>query len=149
DGLTATAAIRAEEQAAAEQGIHRHVPIVALTAHAMKGDRERCLEAGMDAYVSKPLRAQELFDTIARLLASSSSAKCERPGPTGGQPMQAPAFDLEAALERCDGDRDLLQGMAELFFEQSGKLMPQIAEAVNQRDASALERFAHKLKGSI
>ena len=63
--------------------------------------------------------------------------------------MQAPAFDLDSALERCDGDRDLLQGMAELFFEQSGKLMPQIAQAVNQRDASAVERLAHKLKGSI
>ncbi len=65
DGLEATRAIRARE---GQRG--GHLPIVAMTAHAMKGDRERCLEAGMDSYVAKPIRAKELFDTIARVLAS-------------------------------------------------------------------------------
>jgi CheY-like chemotaxis protein len=60
DGYDATAAIRAGEQRTG-----RHVPIVAITAHAMKGDRERCLEAGMDAYVTKPIRARQLFEAIA------------------------------------------------------------------------------------
>ena len=67
DGLEATAVIREKEK---ENG--RHVPIVAMTAHAMKGDRERCLAAGMDDYVSKPIRAQQLFDTLASLLAAAS-----------------------------------------------------------------------------
>ena len=66
DGFEATAAIRAREPAT---GVH--IPIIAMTAHAMKGDRERCLAAGMDAYVSKPLRPQELFEVL------------ERPGPRG------------------------------------------------------------------
>ncbi len=66
DGFEATAAIRARESATGA-----HTPIVAMTAHALKGDRERCLEAGMDAYVSKPLRPQELFDVLAGLLPAA------------------------------------------------------------------------------
>lgn len=68
DGLEATAAIRAKE--ASTGG---HVPIVAMTTAAMKGDRERCLQAGMDNYVSKPLQAQDLFDLVERLAASAST----------------------------------------------------------------------------
>ena len=63
DGLEATASIRAKEK-----GTNKRLPIIALTAHAMKGDRERCLAGGMDAYVSKPLRASGLFEAIARLI---------------------------------------------------------------------------------
>ena len=78
DGFAATKAIRAKESAA-----NTHVPIVALTAHAMKGDRERCLAAGMDAYVSKPIRAAEFFEIIARLL-SFARRRSERDAGSGG-----------------------------------------------------------------
>jgi two-component system sensor histidine kinase/response regulator len=65
DGFEATAAIRGREK---QSG--RHIPIVAMTAYAMKGDRERCLEAGMDGYISKPVQAQELYETIARAVVT-------------------------------------------------------------------------------
>jgi CheY-like chemotaxis protein len=74
DGFEATRAIRAGEQPR-----QTHIPIVALTAHAMKGDRERCLECGMDSYVEKPIRSEELLATIDRFLKSSA----RRPGLDG------------------------------------------------------------------
>jgi PAS domain S-box-containing protein len=141
DGLAAAAAIRD-----LERGTGRHLPIVALTAHAMKGDRERCLAAGMDAYVSKPLRAQELFEVLARLLAPPVPATTVRPA---DDEPQGPAFDLEAALARCDGDWELLHDMARLFAQQSQKLLAEIGEAVARGDGSAVAQTAHKLKGSI
>ncbi len=147
DGLTATAAIRARERG----GGGGHLPIVALTAHAMKGDRERCLAAGMDAYVTKPLRAQELFDVLARLLAPPTAP----PAPPAEAEMKeanapaGPAFDLEAALDRCGGDSDLLRNMVQIFLQQSETLRVEIGAAVARGDAPALERTAHRLKGSI
>jgi CheY-like chemotaxis protein len=69
DGLEATALIRASER---QTGVH--VPIIAMTAHALKGDRERCLEAGMDNYVAKPIRPDELFETIAAVLAGQKAS---------------------------------------------------------------------------
>jgi signal transduction histidine kinase/CheY-like chemotaxis protein/HPt (histidine-containing phosphotransfer) domain-containing protein len=141
DGLTATAVIRAREKSTG-----RHMPIIALTAHAMKGDKERCLAAGMDAYVSKPLRPKELIETLGRLLTpvlaldNLQEAQNEEP---------ASAFDPEAALERVEGDRDLLRQMAQLFAKQSSKLLDEIAEAARRQDGPALERAAHKLKGSV
>jgi CheY-like chemotaxis protein len=70
DGFEATAAIRAKESRTGS-----HVPIIAMTAHALKGDRERCLKAGMDDYVAKPIRAQQLFDTIETVVAGSGTPK--------------------------------------------------------------------------
>jgi len=69
DGLEATRVIRARER-----GTGRHLPILAMTAHALKGDRERCLEAGMDGYIAKPIRAEELFDAIDRLFTAQEPA---------------------------------------------------------------------------
>ena len=74
DGFEATIAIRA-----AEQGTGRHVPIIAMTAHAMKGDRERCLEAGMDGYVAKPIQARELLQAIASYVPKSAPRKPDAP----------------------------------------------------------------------
>ena len=108
DGFAATEAIRAQERAT-----NTHVPVVALTAHAMKGDRERCLAAGMDAYASKPIRAAELFEVIARLLSSDGEGAKGTPGPEG--PPGA-VFDLDTALDVVAGDRELLR--------QTGPVVP-------------------------
>ena len=141
DGFAATKAIRAKESAA-----NTHVPIVALTAHAMKGDRERCLAAGMDAYVSKPIRAAEFFETIARLLLSHVEGAKGTPAPEG-QP--GAVFDLDTALAGAEGDRELLQWMVHVFCGQCPKLLGEIRDSVLCGDGAALERAAHKLKASV
>ena len=143
DGFAATAAIREREKATGG-----HIPIVALTAHAMKGDRERCLAAGMDAYVSKPLRVEELFDAIARLFPAADVPASNGPPADNGQ-VAEPAIDLAAALARVEGDRELFREMIGLFFAQAQKLLPEIRGAGERRDGKALERAAHKLKGSL
>jgi CheY-like chemotaxis protein len=143
DGLAAAASIRAKEGSTG-----RHLPIIALTAHTMKGDRERCLAAGMDAYVAKPLRPDELFKAMAGLLEAPRNAADEEdqpPSPSQGNQD----FDMEAALARVEGDMELFQQMVQLFGPQSGKLLAEIADAVSRGDAPALERAAHKLKGSL
>jgi len=147
DGFAATAGIREREKATGG-----HVPIVALTAHAMKGDRERCLAAGMDAYLTKPLRVQELFEAIARLVPGADKAVA---GPASDgteaankRPTEA-VFDLAAALTRVEGDRNLLRKLIGLFLAQAQKLLPEIRSAGERGDGKALERFAHKLKGSM
>jgi PAS domain S-box-containing protein len=147
DGFAATAAIREREKLTGGR-----VPIVALTAHAMKGDRERCLAAGVDAYVSKPLRVEELFEAISRLLPADAEAV---PAPAGsgppaasGRPTEA-VSDLAAALNRVEGDRRLLGKMIGLFLAQAQRLLPEIRGAGERGDGKALERAAHKLKGSM
>lgn len=147
DGLAATEAIREREKLSG-----KHVPIVALTAHAMKGDREECLAAGMDAYVSKPLRPQALFEAIAGLVPMAEDT-LSIPltidiQTTKGQQTE-PAFDLASALARVEGDEVLLRQLIGLFFAQAEKLLPEVRSASKRGDGKALERFAHKLKGSM
>jgi signal transduction histidine kinase/DNA-binding response OmpR family regulator len=140
DGFEATAAIRARE---AETGAH--TPIIAMTAHALKGDRDRCREAGMDAYVSKPLRPQELFDVLEDLLTTADGATAAPALPEA----RHVAFDMAAALERVDGDAELLKELAGLFLNECPQWMAKIRHAIDQRDASKLHQAAHTLKGSV
>jgi PAS domain S-box-containing protein len=136
DGFEATAAIRARE---ASRG--GHTQIVAMTAHALKGDRERCLDAGMDAYVTKPLRPQELYQVVEGLSPAASSASA---------PAAAPApLDLALALERVDGDLELLKELASLFLDECPRLMAGIREAISQRNDLRLQQEAHTLRGSV
>jgi two-component system sensor histidine kinase/response regulator len=134
DGREATRAIRQTELRTG-----RHVPIVALTAHAMKGDRELCLAAGMDAYLSKPLRAPELVATIEQLA---------NPPDRAGTPAQ-PAFDQAEALNRVEGDRELLAELVEIFRSESPRMMDDIRLAFRAGDPTRLERAAHALRGSV
>jgi two-component system sensor histidine kinase/response regulator len=137
DGFQATAAIRSKEH-----GTGRHIPIIALTAHAMKEDRDRCLQAGMDGYVSKPIRQDKLRQAIedcASLIRQTAHAG--PPDGASGSPM-----DLAAALARVDGDRGFLGEMAEMFLEESPRLLAQIRHAVAACDPAGLVAPAHTLK---
>jgi PAS domain S-box-containing protein len=139
DGFEATAAIRAKEKTTG-----KHIPIIALTAHAMKGDRERCLAAGMDAYVSKPIQLRELSEAIENLFGRGN-------GKRNGEAISSvgEAFDRAKALEAVGGDQELLREVAALCIESAPEHLSQIQAAIAGRDCRALERAAHTLKGMV
>jgi CheY-like chemotaxis protein len=140
DGLDATRAIRAVEKAAGT-----HIPIIAMTAHAMKGDRERCLEAGMDGYASKPIRIRDLEQAIAQLISPINSASGSVP-----EAEQADGvIDHAALLAGVDGDRRLVRELIHLFLADCPQGLAKIKEAIRCGDAGALGRAAHTLKGSV
>ena len=140
DGFEATTMIRNQEE-----GTGTHVPIVAMTAHAMKGDRERCLESGMDGYVSKPISMQELYDAIDKLFSATKEEQKREPIVESGDGV----VDREAVLERVGGDTDLLRELVDLFTDDSLRLVDRIRRAVMKKDADDLEEAAHGLKGSV
>ena len=150
-GIEATAVIRAKED---QNG--GHVPIIAVTAHAMDGDRERCIEAGMDGYVSKPIRAQRLDEAIESLVKTSRPGQelllpaLEEGGrpDMGGTPGNA-MFDIEAALDFHGGDEEFLKRMARMFLESCPKMISDIETAIGRGDAKALKRNTHVLKGTV
>jgi PAS domain S-box-containing protein len=139
-GLEATAAIREHEK---ESG--RRTPIVAMTAHAMEGDREKCLSAGMDQYVTKPIDQKRLFEVVEGFCSSRPPSERSDMQPSG----EELDFDPNAALRRVDGDRDLLKEVASLFFEDTPRLLTEVRNAIQRGDGKALERSAHTLKGSV
>jgi CheY-like chemotaxis protein len=140
DGFEATLLIREQEKATG-----RHLPILALTAHAMKGDRERCLAAGMDGYVAKPLQARELYNAVALLIPSGHDTIHEQPVLNG----TAEPFDRIGALVRVDSDMELLVELAELFLEDYPRQHALMRRAISDKDAAALETAAHALKGAV
>ena len=140
DGLEATAAIREMEE-----GTGTHVPIVAMTAHAMKGDQERFLRAGMDAYISKPVQAQRLLDMVDSLVSPSHEEEKEA---EDGHSL-SPSLDLDAALAQVGGDAQLLQEVGKLFCQDAPLLLEEVRNAIAMADASSLRASAHTLKGAV
>jgi len=134
DGLAATGAIRKSEK---QSGIH--LPIFAMTAHAMKGDRERCIAAGMDGYITKPVRFSDIEETLAGL----KGVKVDPPP----APVRTESWSRNEALERIGGDQQLLQDLCQIFLEESPKLMAKLREAIASGDCDGIMRAAHSLKG--
>jgi two-component system, sensor histidine kinase and response regulator len=141
-GLEATVAIREMER-----GTGAHVPIVALTARAMAGDREQCLAAGMDAYVSKPVRADELFSAIDAIVGSSSEADS---GPLSlpSEPRPAAAINVSALLENFGGRADLVRDVIDVFLVDAPVMLTRLENAARGSNASEVAAAAHAIKGS-
>lgn len=169
DGLEATRAIREYENEAGG-----HVPIVALTAHAMKGDRQRCLSAGMDGYVTKPIRSKELKKMIEEVTSAAASgtlaetANEEESAPNEPEVIEqavigsasgngngsaasgeAEIIDWRKALDSLDGNRQLLGELVTIFKEECPKWRREIEASLAAGDATVLRRAAHTLKGSL
>jgi signal transduction histidine kinase/DNA-binding response OmpR family regulator len=139
-GFEATAAIRAHEKTTG-----RHLPVIAMTAHAMKGDREKCLEAGMDDYVSKPIRIEDLVAAINRSILMSVGETIPQP-PLPIQPRMVNSEDLMVHMQ---GDMALLGRLVSLFLASAPKKLAAIRAAVEANDALSLAKLAHALKGSV
>ena len=149
DGLTATRKIRESERET-----QKHLPIIAMTAHAMKGDRERCIEAGMDGYVSKPISSKEVAEAIASILRVQGEST-----PVIGLEVKPPDSTLPTAprivwnmgetLERLGGDEKLFHEVIEIFLDDVPKHLASLGRAVAAGDAEAVEEAAHILKGEL
>ena len=156
DGYEATRAIRQREQMAAAAGNARPpVFIIAMTANAMQGDREKCLAAGMDEYVSKPVRPAELKTVLERwtpttLVIAPEAAPAAplnpeaSPASTGGQA----AVDFELLQEMSCGDRQQESALIAIYLEQSREMLSQLGEAVAAGDCRQVKNFAHKFAGA-
>ena len=164
DGYQATAGIRKREEK--EGG---HIPIIALTANAMKGDREKCLAAGMDGYLAKPIRALDLYRVVEqsgatrelstaekkkKLSDTTASVKSQRDEPAAAAAASTdtdesePIIDPEVALTHVQGSEEILRDMVGIFFEECDTMTSNLKKALAETDAELLERSAHTLKSS-
>ncbi len=154
DGFSATKAIRNKE------GASKHTTIIAMTAHALKEDRERCLEAGMDDYMAKPINPQELFKTIGKW---AKKTKEERPdeveikhsaadlSQASGEKIdeeENPAIDMKDAMLRFANDEEFFKKMVNEFLNYAPEQIKAIEEAAKSGDAAAVQRHAHSIKGA-
>ncbi len=136
DGFTATALIRADERKTGH-----HVPIIAMTAHAMRGDRERCLDSGMDGYVAKPIRSEELFAAITDVM----NALKESPDSLNATDI----IDAATVIARMGGNYKLLNEIARVFLGDCAQLLSEVEKAVQNGDCTAVERSANNIKGAV
>ncbi|NUQ62078.1 MAG: response regulator [Pirellulales bacterium] len=147
DGMEATAAIRNRETGG------RRVPIIAMTAHAMKGDRERCLATGMDGYLSKPVKGQELIvlvESVARRAGpveqpSEGSPDTPKPPP----PREVPIFDPDEAIARCFNSTKMVREMVRYFYEEVETLFPMMRAALKRGDLAEAGQLGHRMKGTV
>ncbi len=133
-GIEATAMIRA-----AELQTGRHLPIFAMTAHAMKGDRERCLSADMDGYISKPLNRRELIGLVEGVLPAAEPPKA----------VSGPAWSPAATIDRLGGDESLARQLVTLFLAEYPKLLSALRDSLASGNADDVRRAAHAAKGCI
>jgi PAS domain S-box-containing protein len=164
DGLEATVAIRAAEKGTGSIGVQHppgrsgesdlsppppRVPIIAVTAHAMHGNREQCLAAGMDGFLSKPINGNEMIALVESLAARTPSAAAASTAPEGAKPSARTVFDTQLALQRCANKPRLFAEMAQCFLADVDRLLPQMRAALQGGDLQAVGRLGHRLKGTV
>ena len=144
DGLEATKSIRSlEAREKLNPQIRNPIPIVAMTAHAMKGDRERCLESGMTGYLSKPIRTHELDEILAELFAAKNGESIDFASTSDE------VVDWSEALSFVDGDAELLRVVAVALLEEIVGLESNLADAVASSEATSVQKIGHQLKGAL
>jgi len=152
DGFEAVSVIRKRER---ETG--GHLPLVAVTAHAMKGDRERCIEAGFDGYLTKPVSFTDLLATLATVVplpdlppSRPALSSRSRVAPASERPDSRPrgTFDRASALARVGGDLDLLKEIVVVFVAEAPEWLDTLRGAAAGTDGAALRSIAHKIKGA-
>jgi CheY-like chemotaxis protein/HPt (histidine-containing phosphotransfer) domain-containing protein len=166
DGYEATGVLRRlEQQGALARTSGVPIPIVALTANALSGDRQRCLQAGMTDYLTKPLNREQLIATVRSYLPKGESVgECRSRAAQPQQPEQPPRVlrsdlpgvrqttadpvDFDALLDRCEGDWDFIDEILAMFDERSDEMLEQLEQGIAARDAGVVARVAHQLKGA-
>jgi CheY-like chemotaxis protein/HPt (histidine-containing phosphotransfer) domain-containing protein len=144
DGLEATRRLREREDRSGH-GTGQRQAVVAMTALVMKGDRERCIAAGMDGYLSKPIRPQELDEILDRYAGAESSASDTAKAEAAG----TSCVRTEELLERIGGDRGFLTELLELFRADYPGQLQRAREAAARNDAATVQRVAHSMKGAL
>ena len=156
-GIEATRAIRAREQRRSwvvDTDNVQHMPIIAMTANAMKGDRELCLEEGMDDYISKPVKADELLATLERVLSRSepdgTPVSTDVNGvPIETEPAELPVIDLAHTLETLEGDRAMALRVIDVFLGELPELRSGLNVCIQLKDCAGTARICHRLRGSL
>ena len=150
DGFALTAAVRSREV-----GSGRRLPVVAMTAHAMKGVREQCLGADMDDYVTKPVRDEDLLAALRRVVPNSAiaPAAADTNGhsgqETGTHPGAAALFDESAVLARVGGNREMLRGLVGVLYQDCSTQMAALGTALRAGDGARVQAAAHTIKGMV
>jgi len=146
NGLEAARAIRGKEA-----GTGRRVPVIAMTARAMKGDKEQCLEAGMDGYISKPVNRDDLFEIVrrfTRMEAPQQETPVPAPATAPVRTSSQPPYDRATALRQVDGDAKLLKRLAETMLEDAPRMLAALQQAMTKGYLEGIAREAHKLRGA-
>lgn len=149
DGLEATKEIRKWESENNQQSSIQRVPIVAMTAGAMKGDKERCLDAGMDGYISKPIKIKEIMPAIQSVIEKKSGSCPETEDPVQKDiPATIAGINIEEALERFGGNKELYREILNEFSKGNDNTIHEIRDAVAKKDMILARRLVHTIKGT-
>jgi CheY-like chemotaxis protein/HPt (histidine-containing phosphotransfer) domain-containing protein len=146
DGFEATREIRKLEGGS---GSHGHMPIIAMTAYATEGDRERCLDAGMDDYVSKPISASKLFQAIDALVPVEPDTQASPSDSPAADGHKSVSLNAEGLIRSFENDQHLFQELVEIFLNDSPQMLSALRDSLNSNDADTFKRTAHSLKGML